>query len=172
MKMFSPILLAAGLLTAGQLLAADGTAAAPLRKIAIIVENRAGAQFNDKVPVLEDLVASRIAGKGYTVISRDVAINALKSYSTVGVNVTSQSAVNATAGNSSSQQATAKDSAKAEVTRATALHAKDSSDPTDPSALSLEAAQKDSAHIKATQQHSDNSSGQASGNLNVAQSRR
>ena len=76
MKRFSSLLLAVGLLTVGQLFAADETPAAPLRKIAIIVENRAGAQFNDKVPVLEDLVASRIAGKGFSVISRDGKIRA------------------------------------------------------------------------------------------------
>jgi hypothetical protein len=91
MKIFSSLLLAAGLLTAGQSFAAD-TAAAPLRKIAIIVENRAGPQFNDKVPVLEDLVASRVAGKGYSVISRDVAVNALKTYSAAGASSPSQSA--------------------------------------------------------------------------------
>ena len=42
------------------------------RKIAIIVENRAAAGLNDKVAVLEDLVSSRVAGKGLSVISRDV----------------------------------------------------------------------------------------------------
>ena len=57
------------------------------RKIAIIVQNRASAGLNDKVPVLEDLVASRIAGKGFTVISRDEAVNALKTYRTEGVAV-------------------------------------------------------------------------------------
>ena len=81
MKLFTPLLLAAGLLTAGQLFAADATNAAPLRKIAIIVENRAEAKFNDEVPVLEDLVSSRVAGKGYSVLSRDVVTRALKDYS-------------------------------------------------------------------------------------------
>jgi hypothetical protein len=55
------------------------------RKTAIIVENRAGTEFNDKVPVLEDLLESRIAGKGYSVISRDVMTRALQDYSD-GVN--------------------------------------------------------------------------------------
>ena len=49
------------------------------RKIAIIVENRA-AGLNDKVPVLEDLLASRIAGKGLAVISRDDVTRSLKNY--------------------------------------------------------------------------------------------
>lgn len=79
-KIRTPVLLAAGVMAAGNLFAAD-TTAAPLRKTAIIVENRAGAQFNDKVPVLEDLVGSRVAGKGYSVISRDVVTRALKDYS-------------------------------------------------------------------------------------------
>ena len=52
------------------------------RKIAIIVENRADGGLNDKVPVLEDLVSSRVAGKGFTVISRDVVTRSLKNYST------------------------------------------------------------------------------------------
>jgi hypothetical protein len=170
MKTFSPLLLAAGLLTAGQLFAADEPVTAPQRKIAIIVENRAGAQFNDKVPVLEDLVASRVAGKGYSVISRDVTVNALKSYDTVGVNVSSQSAVNANAASAASQTAKASGSAKIEAARATALDAKGTSDATGPGALSLEAAQKDSAQFTASQQHSGKSSGQASANLDVAQS--
>jgi hypothetical protein len=66
----------------------ETTEAAPVvaeRKTAIIVENRAGKELNDKVPVLEDLLASRIAGKGYSVISRDVVTRALKDYSD-GVN--------------------------------------------------------------------------------------
>ena len=52
------------------------------RKIVIIVENRASADLNDKVAVLEDLVASRVAGRGLSVISRDVVTRALKNYST------------------------------------------------------------------------------------------
>lgn len=52
------------------------------RKIAIIVENRASAGLNDKVAVLEDLVTSRIAGKGLAVISRDVVTRSLKNYAT------------------------------------------------------------------------------------------
>jgi hypothetical protein len=52
------------------------------RKIVIIVENRASADLNDKVAVLEDLVASRVAGRGLSVISRDVVTRSLKNYST------------------------------------------------------------------------------------------
>ena len=96
MRLFSQLFLAAGLLAAGNLFAAD-TNAAPLRKVAIIVENHAGAQFNDKVAVLEDLLGSRIAGEGYSVISRSVTVNALNSYDTAGIAVTPQSAVNASA---------------------------------------------------------------------------
>ncbi len=61
------------------------------RKILIVVENRADAALNDKVSVLEDLVSSRVAGKGFSVVTRDVAVNALKSYSSAGVAVSSQS---------------------------------------------------------------------------------
>jgi hypothetical protein len=51
-------------------------------KIAIIVQNRGSAALNDKVPVLEDLVSSRVAGKGFSVISRDDVTRSLKNYST------------------------------------------------------------------------------------------
>jgi PEGA domain-containing protein len=80
MRMFTQLLLAAGLMIAGNLFAADATNA-PLRKVAIIVENHAGAQFNDKVSVLEDLLGNQIAGRGYSVISRDVVTSALSGQS-------------------------------------------------------------------------------------------
>ncbi|MEI8290463.1 MAG: PEGA domain-containing protein [Verrucomicrobiota bacterium] len=52
-----------------------------LRKIAIIVQNRGSAGLNDKVAVLEDLVVSRVAGRGFSVISRDDVTRSLKNYS-------------------------------------------------------------------------------------------
>lgn len=85
MRILTALLTAGGLIAAGQLLAANtasSTAASPLRKTAIIVENRAGAAFDDKVSVLEDLLANRIAGQGFSVLSRDVVTRALKDYST------------------------------------------------------------------------------------------
>ena len=81
MRKFSQLFLIFGLLIAGQLLGAD-TNAVPLRKIAIIVQNRGSAALNDKVPVLEDLVGSRVAGQGFSVISRDDVTRSLKDYST------------------------------------------------------------------------------------------
>ena len=83
MRIFTALLLAAGLVSVGKSFAADTNA--PLRKTAIIVENHAGKDFNDKVSVLEDLVASRVAGQGFSVISRDVATRALQNNSD-GVN--------------------------------------------------------------------------------------
>lgn len=50
------------------------------RKVLIVVANRAGAALNDQVSALEDLVSSRVAGRGFTVVSRDVAVNAMKTY--------------------------------------------------------------------------------------------
>jgi hypothetical protein len=140
MRLFTAFSLAAALFAAENTFAAD-PAAAPQRKVAIIVENRAGAQFNDKVPVLEDLISSRIAGEGFSVISRDVTVNALKTYATAGVNVSSQSAVNANAAGASAQQAAAKGSAKL-----------------------------DADQVTASQQYADKSSGTASANVDVAQS--
>jgi hypothetical protein len=52
------------------------------RKIAIIVQNRGSAGLNDKVPVLEDLVSARVAGKGFSVMSRDDVTRSMKNYST------------------------------------------------------------------------------------------
>ena len=111
MRTLSVLFLAANLVAAGNLSAADTdsytivkeqhitnivdatTYEKPnLRKTAIIVENRAGEQFNDKVSVLEDMMSTRVAGKGYSVISRDVTVNALKNYSAAGVTVSSKSA--------------------------------------------------------------------------------
>lgn len=53
-----------------------------LRKIAIIVQNRAAAALNDKVAVLEDLVSSRVAGNGFSVMSRDDVTRSMRDYST------------------------------------------------------------------------------------------
>lgn len=50
------------------------------RKAAIFVENRAGAALNDKIQVLEDFVINSVTEKGLSVISREVAIDALKTY--------------------------------------------------------------------------------------------
>ena len=108
MRTFTHLLLAAGLLAAGQVFAADpagSTPAPPLRKVAIIVENRAGAQLNDKVSVLEDLLSSRIAGKGYSVISRDVVVNALKTYPSAGIAAAQTSAIHSNAAGSSGADA-------------------------------------------------------------------
>ena len=52
------------------------------RKIAIIVQNRASAALNDQVAVLEDLVSSRVAGKGFSVMSRDDVTRSMRDYST------------------------------------------------------------------------------------------
>lgn len=52
------------------------------RKTAIFVNNLAGAKLNDKVPFLEDQVASRVGGKDFAVISRADVLNAVKVYPT------------------------------------------------------------------------------------------
>ena len=53
----------------------------PIHKTAIFIENRAGNAFNDKVPVLEDLITSRVTEQGFSVLSREVLINAFRDYS-------------------------------------------------------------------------------------------
>jgi hypothetical protein len=99
MRTFTALLTTVALTVAGQLFAADtaSTTAPPLRKIVIIVQNRASAGLNDKVSVLEDLVASRVAGNGFSVISRDDVVNALKTYRTEGVAVAVDNSVNVNA---------------------------------------------------------------------------
>ena len=170
MKNLRSLLLAAGLLTAGQLFAADAPAATPLHKIVIIVENRAGAQFNDKVPVLEDLISSRVAGQGFTIISRDVAVNALKSYSTAGVNVSAQSGVSANTGGASGQSSSANGSVKMDAAQTTALNAQGTNNVNGPGLATLDLGRKDSAQLTAMQQQSQKASGNGSASLDVARS--
>lgn len=64
----------------------------PQRKVLIVVENHASPTLNNKISALEDLVASRVAGRGFSVVSRDVAVNALKTYRNESVSSSSQSA--------------------------------------------------------------------------------
>jgi hypothetical protein len=80
MRTILTLSLAVALFAAGKTAAAEAQ-----RKVAIIVENRAGANLNDKISTLEDLVTSRVAGKGFAIISREVTLNALKTYTTAGI---------------------------------------------------------------------------------------
>jgi hypothetical protein len=140
------------------------------RKVAIIVENRADASLNDKVIVLEDLVTSRIAGKGFSVISRDVVVNALKTYPAANVNVSAQSSAKASANAAASQTATATDAAKVDTAQSTAvnLQAKSGSGASDK--LALEGTKKDAVDINASRQHSGNAYGQGSASLDASSS--
>lgn len=49
------------------------------RKAAIFVANHADKSLNDKIATLEDFISSRITEKGFSVISREVATDALSS---------------------------------------------------------------------------------------------
>jgi hypothetical protein len=168
MRLFTSLLLTAGLLTVGNLFAAD-TNSAPLRKVAIIVENHAGAQFNDKVAVLEDLLSSRIAGEGYSIISRAVTVNALKSYDTAGIAVSSQTALNASAGSASAHNSAATAQGKLDAAQQTAIGI-GAGNGTDTNSAALDLARNDSAQIAATQNRIANSSGHSSAALDLAQS--
>src|SRR5213082_2970635 len=95
MRTLAVLLVAASLVPTAKSFAADNPP--PQRKTAIIVENRAGEQFNDKVSVLEDLLGTRISGRGYSVLSRDVTVNALKSYSSSGITVSQKSTASGSA---------------------------------------------------------------------------
>lgn len=53
--------------------AADNAADTPLRA-AIFIQNRAGAQFADKLDVLNDLLTTRLTEKGFSVIDRSVVL--------------------------------------------------------------------------------------------------
>lgn len=60
--------------------AQEGAADSVPRKTAIFVQNLE-PKLNNKVPFLEDLVASRVGGKDFAVISRADVLNAVKTYS-------------------------------------------------------------------------------------------
>jgi hypothetical protein len=49
----------------------------PVRKAAIFVANRADKSFDEKLATFEDFISSRITEKGFSVISREVATDAL-----------------------------------------------------------------------------------------------
>ena len=170
MRIFTPFLLAGGLLAAGSLFAADTTPAAPLRKVAIIVENRAGAQLNDKVAVFEDLLSSRIAGKGYSVISRDVTLNALKTYPSVGVAASSQSAVNANAVNASHTHATTATTAHEKLEQATVQHTKENDSDFGSYTNDFEASQVDTSKYHGGQTNVSHEFGHGSASVELAQS--
>lgn len=168
MRLPNCLLLAVGLLTAGNLFAADPTNSS-LRKIAIIVENHAGAQFNEKVPVLEDLLASRLAGEGFSIISRAVTINALKSYDSAGVAVTSQAALNASANGASAHNASASTTGQADLDRTTGIGAT-AANGYGTNSAALDLARKDSAQMTASQSAADNASGHSSAALDLTRS--
>lgn len=161
-------LLATGLLTAGQLFAADS--APPLRKVAIIVENRAGAKLNDKVSVLEDLLSSRIAGKGYSIISRDVTLNALKTYPSLGVAVSSESALKASGHGASASQSGSADVVHADVAQHSTLHEKTELSDLFTNNDSMAQAQSDLTKIAIAQTNASKDFGHSSANMELAQS--
>lgn len=49
-------------------------------KAAIFVSNRAGRDYDAKIPVLEDLVSSQVADLGFVVLTREATINSLKAF--------------------------------------------------------------------------------------------
>lgn len=51
---------------------------APSYKAALFVSNRSGPDFDNKIPVLEDLLSSRLSDLGFTVVSREVVVDSLK----------------------------------------------------------------------------------------------
>ncbi len=170
MRSFTQFLLAAGLLAAGSLFAADTTTTAPQRKVAIIVENRAGAQLNDKVSVFEDLLSSRIAGKGYTLISRDVTVNALKTYPSVGVAMSSQSAAKANTTAAAHAHSTAAGSAHDKLEQATVQHSKENDSDFGDWTNTYEASQVDTTKYHGGQTNISHDFGHGSASMEVAQS--
>ncbi len=169
MRNVAPFLLVLGSLATGPLFAADAPTSAPLRKVAIIVENRAGAQLNDKVPVLEDLLTSRIAGKGYSVISRAVTVDALKTYPAAGIAASSQTAINASSAGASQLDSASSMSGQGSAAQNTAIQAKAASGDSADSA-SLEVGQTASAQMAAAGSRTGSASGHGSASMNLARS--
>ena len=170
MRMFTRFLLAASLLAAAPLFAADPPAAAPLRKVAIIVENRAGAQLNDKVAVFEDLLSSRISGKGYSIISRDVTVNALKTYPSVGVAVSSQSATKANTTAAAHAHSTTATSAHDKLEQATVQHTKENDSDFGSYTNDFEASTADTTKYHGGQTNVSHDFGHGSASVEMAQS--
>jgi hypothetical protein len=77
--------------------AEPGPKQTPPRKAAIFVDNRAGKELNPKVIVLADFISSRVATLGFQVINREIAINALKTYSADQPKLTKQEGAGADA---------------------------------------------------------------------------
>ena len=50
----------------------------PLRKAAVFVANRAGEALESKVQMMEDLVTARVSDMGYSLISREVVLDAMR----------------------------------------------------------------------------------------------
>ena len=169
MRNVAPFLLVLGSLASGPLFAADAPASTPLRKVAIIVENRAGAQLNDKVPVLEDLLSSRIAGKGYSVISREVTVDALKTYPSAGIAASSQTAINASSVGASQLNSASSVSAQGAAAQNEAIQAKAASGASSDSA-SMDVGQTASAQMAATGSKTGSASGHGSASMDLARS--
>jgi hypothetical protein len=66
-----------------------------LRKAAIFVENRGGKDLNEKVSVFEDLLTSKVAGMGFSILSRDIVTRALREYPASGNKTASDVPANA-----------------------------------------------------------------------------
>jgi hypothetical protein len=144
------------------------TGTATPRKAAIFVENRAGPAFNDKVEELEDLLTSRITDKGFSVISREDAINALKTYTTVGIEASSQNAININANHESQNSASVAESGQAKVTESGTANGKVESSSKPPKSASAELAASGAAQIEAAGSAVDKSSGNASASAELA----
>jgi hypothetical protein len=54
----------------------------PPRKVAIFVKNNTDPRLNDKVPFLEDLVASKVTSPDYSIISREDVLKAIRIHPT------------------------------------------------------------------------------------------
>lgn len=54
--------------------AAEGAGDAPPLRAAIFVQNRAGADFTDKIDVLNDMLTTRLTEKGFSVIDRAIVL--------------------------------------------------------------------------------------------------
>ncbi len=69
------------------LAAEEATETAPI-KVAVFVDNRAGAEFDGDVTVLEDFLASRISSARMQVLSREVILNSLKDFAAGSQSIT------------------------------------------------------------------------------------
>lgn len=82
-RLFASLAVFAGSLVPGpvqSVFAAEGDASPKNYKTAIFVSNRAGAEYDGQIPVLEDLLTANLSDIGFNIMSRELVIDAARKF--------------------------------------------------------------------------------------------